>query len=372
MKVTFPHMGNMYIAIKVLLDTVGIDYIIPPNCNKKTLEYGIKHSPECICLPFKVVLGSFIECMEKGADYILFGSGCGQCRFGYYGDLIAEIISSLGYKTKVICLETASMSFKDVVTKLKPFVQGKSIARIVRGVIYGLYTVFAVDKLYQLANYTRCREKKRGSTDNYMNEFHKKVVQGYGFKAVNNLIKDTSNRLKALEVDLEFNPLKVGLVGEIYGVNETFVNLDIEKKLGNLGVEVHNTLVVSAWIKEHFINNLLPFKRKNTSHEAGKEFMKTDDIGGHGLETIGHSILYGKNNFDGVIQLYPLTCMPEIVAQSTFSEIQAKYDIPIMTLIVDEMTGEAGYLTRIEAFVDMLEWKRQIKNKERKIFSMVR
>jgi len=26
-----------------------------------------------------------------------------------------------------------------------------------------------------------------------------------------------------------------------------------------------------------------------------------------------------------------------------------------MTLIVDEMTGEAGYITRIEAFIDMLE-----------------
>jgi predicted nucleotide-binding protein (sugar kinase/HSP70/actin superfamily) len=46
--------------------------------------------------------------------------------------------------------------------------------------------------------------------------------------------------------------------------------------------------------------------------------------------------------------------MPEIVAQSTFSAIYEKYDVPIMTLIVDELTGEVGYQTRIEAFVDML------------------
>ena len=26
-----------------------------------------------------------------------------------------------------------------------------------------------------------------------------------------------------------------------------------------------------------------------------------------------------------------------------------------MTLVVDELTGEAGYVTRIEAFIDLLE-----------------
>lgn len=63
--------------------------------------------------------------------------------------------------------------------------------------------------------------------------------------------------------------------------------------------------------------------------------------------------------FDGVVHIYPLTCMPEIVAQSTFNEVQKKYNIPIMTLIVDEMTGEAGYTTRLEAFIDMILMKKK-------------
>ena len=65
------------------------------------------------------------------------------------------------------------------------------------------------------------------------------------------------------------------------------------------------------------------------------------------------------NNLNGVIHLYPLTCMPEIIAQCAFDEIQKKYGIPIMTLIIDEMTGESGYITRFEAFIDMLEMKRE-------------
>ncbi len=39
------------------------------------------------------------------------------------------------------------------------------------------------------------------------------------------------------------------------------------------------------------------------------------------------------------------------------------FGIPTLTLIVDEMTGEAGYLTRVEAFVDLLK-----RRKEEKVF----
>lgn len=360
MKVTFPHMGNMYISIKVLLDTIGIDYIMPPNCNKKTLEYGITNSPEYICLPFKTILGEFIYGIENGAEFILFGGGCGQCRLGYYGDLQGEILKSLGYKTEFVCLDLSNMTVKEVLEKLKPLTDGKSITNIIKGIIYASRTVFTVDKLYQLSNYARCREINKGETDNIMRQFHNKIQKATGYKAIKGIITSTKKSLKSIIVDKKCKPLIIAIVGEIYAATEPYINLDLERKLGSMGVEVHNKLGVSQWIKEHFIKNILPVKSKNTPHEAGKEFMKTDDIGGHGLETIGNAILSGKKRYDGVIHIYPFTCMPEITAQSTFSEIQKKYNIPIMTLIIDEMTGEAGYLTRIEAFIDMLERKREV------------
>ncbi|MDD4707501.1 MAG: CoA protein activase, partial [Firmicutes bacterium] len=35
--------------------------------------------------------------------------------------------------------------------------------------------------------------------------------------------------------------------------------------------------------------------------------------------------------------------------------------IPVMTLVLDEMTGEAGYMTRLEAFVDLIRRKKEMK-----------
>jgi len=81
-------------------------------------------------------------------------------------------------------------------------------------------------------------------------------------------------------------------------------------------------------------------------------------VGGHGQETVGSTVKFARKGFDGIIQLLPLTCMPEIVAAGILPRIQEAYNVPVMTLTVDEHTGRAGIQTRLEAFVDLLERSR--------------
>jgi predicted nucleotide-binding protein (sugar kinase/HSP70/actin superfamily) len=61
---------------------------------------------------------------------------------------------------------------------------------------------------------------------------------------------------------------------------------------------------------------------------------------------------------DGVIHLYPFTCMPEIVAQNILVQGTRALDIPLLTIIASEQTGEAGVETRIEAFLELLAERR--------------
>ena len=75
-----------------------------------------------------------------------------------------------------------------------------------------------------------------------------------------------------------------------------------------------------------------------------------------------------KNNFDGFIHLLPFTCMPEIVAGSILPTIEKEQNIPIMSLVLDEMTGEAGFLTRIEAFIDLVRKRRELKNEGKSLY----
>ena len=85
-KVAFPHMGNVSIAWSAALKKIGAEPLIPPYTSKKTLSIGTKHSPEAICLPYKLILGNFIEAIEGGADYVSMITSPGCCRLGEYGN----------------------------------------------------------------------------------------------------------------------------------------------------------------------------------------------------------------------------------------------------------------------------------------------
>ena len=50
--------------------------------------------------------------------------------------------------------------------------------------------------------------------------------------------------------------------------------------------------------------------------------------------------------------------MPEIISRSILPQVSREHDMPVLSLVLDEHTGEAGIQTRLEAFVDLLERKR--------------
>ena len=56
--------------------------------------------------------------------------------------------------------------------------------------------------------------------------------------------------------------------------------------------------------------------------------------------------------------------MPEIMTQNIFPAMREDCSIPILALIMDEQTGKAGYITRLEAFVDLMRRKKRKSAKE--------
>ena len=78
-KVSVPHMGSLYIVVASLIRSLGGEVIIPPYTSKKTLSIGTKYSPEAICLPYKLLLGNYIEAIEAGAEAVIMISSPGIC-----------------------------------------------------------------------------------------------------------------------------------------------------------------------------------------------------------------------------------------------------------------------------------------------------
>lgn len=363
MKVTFPHMGNIYIFIKTLFDTLGVDYVIPPRSGKKSLELGSKYTPEMACIPLKINMGNFLEGIELGADTIVITGGCGPCRFGYYGEMHREILADMGKNVEVIIIELTDEGVGELIARLRKLFPDKSLAAIMGGFYSGLRAIVMVDKLEKHGYYVRPREIDKGATDKIMKKFESDILKVKGKRAIYRLIRDTDKRLSDIEIDNSFVPLKVGIVGEIYTLIEPLTNINVDRILGNMGIEVDFSLTLSGWIIEHIIKGGLKLPRKMDFAKAAYPYIKTM-IGGHAQETVGNTVLYSRRGFDGVIEIYPLTCMPEIVANSILPAVSRDFDMPVLTLVMDEITGEAGYRTRIDAFADMLKRKREKRKDE--------
>jgi predicted nucleotide-binding protein (sugar kinase/HSP70/actin superfamily) len=67
------------------------------------------------------------------------------------------------------------------------------------------------------------------------------------------------------------------------------------------------------------------------------------------------AVTFVQEGIDGLIHLAPFSCAPEIVAVSGLSRMARDHSMPLLTLSFDEHSGEAGLVTRLEAFVDVLE-----------------
>ena len=359
MIVTFPHMGNTYVCIKALLLDLGVAHLIPPFPNRRALELGARHVPEGACLPLKITVGSLIQGYEMGADTHLMLGSWGPCRFGYYCQMQREILRNTGCHMDTIVLEPCREGLGELTRRIRSLAGGHFPALRVAKALWDV-PVIAVrtDRLERLCYRIMARERKPGTSEAIFSAFQRSALQAQNARQIKRLLRKTRQKLLAVDMDSDAHPLRIGMVGEIFGTIDPWTNLRLQSRLGRMGVETARLVTVSEWIVEKMIKKALHIPQRLAYARAAHPYVKVD-IGGHTRETIGHTVMHARDGFDGVIQIYPLGCMPEIVAQSMMPMVSREQDIPVLTLIIDEMTGEAGYMTRVEAFVDLLRQRRR-------------
>ena len=357
-KVAFPHMGTIYVAWEMALKKIGVEPYIPPYTSKKTLSLGTKNSPEAICLPYKLILGNFIDAIEGGVDYVSMITSPGICRLGEYGRNIEQVLIELGYKTNYIELSLYD-GFKGMMDYLCKISGSKNYIKIFNAISLAIRTVFAVDELQSFLSYHRAREINKGDSERAFNKAIKLIRNSTNMNELSKALKEGLKEISNVKIDKNRDVLHVDLTGEIYIVNDEFSNQNLERELGAMGVQVRRSLTVSSFLKDAIIPKM--FKKGETHLERAYRLAKPylmRDIGGDALECIS-DVLYAKErNVDGLIHVSPFTCMPEIMSQNIFPKMREDVNLPILSLIMDEQTGRAGYITRLEAFVDLMRRKK--------------
>src|SRR3972149_6561768 len=116
---TFPHMGMVYVPMQVLMGQLGIPMVVPPPSSARTLALASRHSPETVCVPYKLVLGNFMEAMELGANVLILLAGPNNCRFGYYSILQRRVLQDLGYEFEMLTPQINSRTVNGVTDVLR-------------------------------------------------------------------------------------------------------------------------------------------------------------------------------------------------------------------------------------------------------------
>ncbi|MFC2016863.1 CoA protein activase [Chloroflexota bacterium] len=358
MRIGMPHMGNLYIPFKALFQRLSIDHIIPPVNNQRTLSLGVKYSPEGLCIPFKLTLGNLIEAAELGADILLMVGGSGICRLGYYARTQEQILHDLGYNFEMIQLGVSEQKLFGLLKLIKRLSNNAPWTKIISAFRFGLAKLNALDRIERVVQRVRPVERIKGTANRLFTKAVNAIDRADDYDTLKKVQLDYINQLNQIDKDTQFKPLIVGITGEFYVLLEPFSSFDVESELGKLGVEVRRTTFVSEWAKFSLFLNPLGMNEKARIHKAALPYLKRD-IGGDGWESVGEKVLHAKE-YDGIIHLAPFTCMPEIVAQNIMPS--TKESIPVLTILCDEQIAKLGVLTRLEAFVDLLERKRRAQN----------
>ena len=364
MKVTFPRMGDSWVAFKTLIETLGVDVVLPTPVNRQLVKFGVKHSPEFVCFPFKATLGELKSALDKGADTVIMAIDCGPCRFGFYASVQERIFRDLGYnKFRLVPLDQADLlDFKWVKTlfEVSPDSGLFKYTKFIKAVIFFLKKALYLQNIHTAEGVFRAYEREEGATTKIVDDLLHKLDQTNTMSGLRKFQSVILEDFSKLDIDPNRNPLRVGLAGEIYITLEPYVNLDIRRRVGEMGVEIYQSLSLYDWITHKLHVN---FHRKWLEHVA-EPYMPMD-IGGECVWVIGQYIENAKAGFDGFIHQYPFTCMPEITARTIITnKLKNIYDLPTIYFSFDEQSGVEGFRTRLEAFKDLMKGRRDHREKK--------
>jgi predicted nucleotide-binding protein (sugar kinase/HSP70/actin superfamily) len=131
--------------------------------------------------------------------------------------------------------------------------------------------------------------------------------------------------------------LTVAVVGHPYNLYDDYATHRLLARLRALGVRVRTS------------DSVHPAGRWAGVEELGQiPYWTFED------EIVGASGSLLHQAVDGLISVSAFGCAPDSVMLSVLTEAAHRANRPYMPLILDEHSGQAGLITRLEAFVDML------------------
>jgi predicted nucleotide-binding protein (sugar kinase/HSP70/actin superfamily) len=353
---TWPYFGYNDYLFQGLFQDLGVgNYTLPPLVtSKEIIDRGSFYSEEDACSPFKFVLGSFMDSLDRGANHILIGDGTGTCRFSLYGPLVKITLENMGYKFKYSAFDYHRPT--RIIKCFKELSDGYSTLKTLSVLKKAWNKNRRLDEVKRLLTRYRAMEIEKGTSDRVAKQLWTRIMNAKNLNEINELTYEIPKVYqKEVEIDTTREYLRIAIIGEIYVVLVEESNYGVEKILNEMGVITDTNVSLRKFTDIGY--KLNPFKKlpqKVAMKKASKSRLK-HYCGGCGQENVGSLMMFHEQGFDGAFHLAPLPCMPEISGSYILEDLSEEMDFPILPIFADEHEYNAGLQTRIEAFVNCIK-----------------
>jgi len=322
-KIGIPKTLSYYVYYplwKKFFTELGAEVVVSDNTSRRIVDDGVKETVNDACVPIKLFHGHVANLKDR-VEYIF----------------IPRLVSVNGeqiYCPKFLGLpDMIKSTLKDLPEVIAPRIDLRKGKFELMKIVYQVGSIITKNPL-QI--YSAFKEAKI-----YFEEFNDLLKEGYTVEEALKILEG-----KEVDINLEENSssLKVAVLGYPYIVYDPYVSVNMIQKLRGLGVEV----VTTDMLTNQELNNQKQKLKKDLFWTFSGEVVKA---GYH---------YYESGEIDGLIHVTAFGCGPDFMVDKLL-ELAAKdkEEIAFMALTIDEHTGEAGIVTRLEAFVDMLNLRRK-------------
>ena len=264
----------------------------------------------------------------------------------------------MGFKFTIRAFDWQAEAILALAKFIKELLPGNKSWRATLGELkFAIQQLSLVEEIERKAHYVRPREIKKGEATRVWRGAGDRVCAAHTTASLKKVREEVMGELDAIPTDTAARPLRVSILGEFYVALNPFCNMELEDELGKRGVEVTRSAWLTEWVKAWLFLEWVGLGHGRKVKRAAHPYLSRD-VSGDAIQSLGETILHKEEGFDGILHLYPFTCMPEIIAENIYPRVIKDHSIPVLTVVFDEQMARAGLITRIEAFIDLMERRR--------------
>jgi predicted nucleotide-binding protein (sugar kinase/HSP70/actin superfamily) len=308
---------SYYPLWKTFFEELGLDVITSSPTNQQILNAGVAEAVNDACIPIKLYRGHVMEIKDQ-VDMLF----------------VPRFVKLRKLGTETFCpkflalpdlLRASIKNLPELLDTRVDLTRGRfELFHIAREIGERFGASFAT---ITRAYYRACQALRR---------YNRLMYEGM---LANDALEYMENACKKSQQENQ-GALSIAVLGYPYLVYDRFINMDIFKKLNELGAK--------AFTVEMLSSRQLLREAKNMPKQMFWYYSNR----------AMHAAYYylGRKRVDGIIHITAFICGPDAMLDR-FMEMESKNwgRMPFMALTIDEETGTGGVETRLEAFIDMLK-----------------